>query len=70
MTFWCGMEAERNIRSAMGNSMAIKPKCDTCGDELKEFGAILLSPPKRNMVRKFHLCKKCYHETLRGLGQK
>jgi hypothetical protein len=25
--------------------MAIKPKCNKCGDELIEFGAILLSPP-------------------------
>jgi hypothetical protein len=25
--------------------MAIKPKCDKCGKELKEFGGILFSPP-------------------------
>jgi len=31
--------------------MAIKPKCDKCGDELKEFGAILLSPPNKKMAR-------------------
>jgi hypothetical protein len=41
--------------------MAIKPKCDKCKEELKEFGAILLSPPdKNNKVRKYHFCKKCY----------
>ena len=29
--------------------------------ELKDFGAILLSPPdKDNSVKKFHLCKQCY----------
>lgn len=41
--------------------MAIKPKCDKCKKELKEFGAILLSPPDRkNSVKKFHLCFSCY----------
>ena len=41
--------------------MAIKPKCDKCGLELVEFGAILLSPPnKQNQVIKHHLCKSCY----------
>lgn len=41
--------------------MAIKPKCDKCKEELKDFGGILLSPPdKKNMVEKFHLCKTCY----------
>lgn len=43
--------------------MAIKPKCDKCKEELKDFGAILLSPPdKSSKVKKFHLCKKCYSE--------
>ena len=28
-------------------AMAIKPKCDKCQNELKEFGAILLSPPNK-----------------------
>jgi hypothetical protein len=54
----------------MENSMAIKPKCDKCKKELKEFGGILLSPPKKNMVEKFHLCQKCYREVSRGLGKK
>ncbi len=41
--------------------MAIKPKCDKCKEELKDFGAILLSPPnKKSDVRKFHICKDCY----------
>lgn len=41
--------------------MAIKPKCDKCGAELEEFGAILLSPPDRKSdVHKDHLCVKCY----------
>lgn len=43
--------------------MAIKPKCNKCGEELDEFGAILLSPPdENNKVRKFHICKDCYYE--------
>jgi len=50
--------------------MAIKPKCDKCKKELKEFGGILLSPPKKNMVRKFHLCQGCYREILHSFGKK
>lgn len=39
-----------------------------CKDELVDFGGILLSPPnKEEMVRKFHLCKKCYKEIAKGL---
>ncbi len=45
--------------------MAIKPVCDKCKKELKDYGAILLSPPDaKQKVRKFHLCKKCYKEVL------
>lgn len=41
--------------------MAIKPKCDKCGEELKDFGAILFSPPDKNStVKKFHVCVGCY----------
>jgi hypothetical protein len=43
--------------------MSIKPKCDKCKKELKDFGGILLSPPdSKDKVRKFHLCKDCYKE--------
>lgn len=43
--------------------MAISPKCDKCGEELAEFGAILLSPPdEKSTVKKFHICKTCYQE--------
>ena len=45
--------------------MAIKPKCDFCKNELKEFGGILLSPPnKKDMVNKKHICKDCYKKIL------
>src|SRR5690242_12451274 len=40
-------------------SMAIAPRCDvvTCGRELEEFGALLLSPPdNQGFVKKYHLC--------------
>lgn len=45
--------------------MAITPICDKCKKELVDFGAILLSPPDENdKVRKFHLCKSCYHDVI------
>lgn len=51
----------RSLRNVAVSNMAINPKCDKCREELKEFGAILLSPPdKKSTVKKFHLCKKCY----------
>ncbi len=41
--------------------MAIRPKCDKCGEELKDFGAILFGPPDENStVKKFHICVNCY----------
>ena len=40
----------------------IQPHCDKCGNELKEFGGILLSPPIGNDVKKFHLCVNCYED--------
>ncbi len=43
--------------------MSIKPKCNKCKKELKDFGGILLSPPdKRDRVRKYHICKICYKD--------
>lgn len=43
--------------------MAITPKCAQCGEELQDFGAILLGPPDdTGAVQKFHLCKSCYNE--------
>ena len=38
----------------------IKPRCDICHKELKESGAILLSPPNDDLVRKYHICKDCF----------
>lgn len=43
--------------------MAIKPNCDKCGSELKEFGGILFGPPQNGgEVKKNHLCVDCYNE--------
>jgi hypothetical protein len=43
--------------------MAIQPTCDKCGNELTEFGGILLSPPsEQNQVTKYHLCIDCYQQ--------
>ncbi len=48
--------------------MAIAPKCDKCGKELRAFGAILFSPPnERSEVKKFHICAECYAELLETL---
>ena len=48
--------------------MAIKPTCDVCKKELKDFGGILLSPPGiRSMVKKFHICKLCYAKIKKDL---
>ncbi len=43
--------------------MAIAPKCDVvqCGQELKEFGALLFSAPDANgLTKKQHVCVHCY----------
>ena len=41
----------------------IDPKCNMCGEELNEYGAILLSPlDNENRVVKFHICKNCYNK--------
>jgi len=47
--------------------MSIKPICNCCGEELDDFGAIILSPPYHSVycsddehVYKWHICQKCY----------
>lgn len=39
-------------------------KCDQCGRELFEPGALLLSPPRGEgwLVEKYHLCVDCWKE--------
>lgn len=50
--------------------MAIRPKCDKCKKELKKFGALLFSPPVKNVVKKFHMCVACWKKISRGLEKK
>jgi hypothetical protein len=51
--------------------MAIRPVCDKCQAELKEFGGVLLSPPdSKNKVLKLHLCKTCYSKILESFKKK
>ena len=38
----------------------LKIKCDICGKELNEPGALLFSPPNKYIVHKYHICKDCY----------
>ena len=41
----------------------ISPKCDLCGKELNDYGALLFSPPdEKNNVKKAHICKDCYNK--------
>jgi hypothetical protein len=44
--------------------VAIQVLCDRCLEELKEKGAIILSPPQDDhgvdVVQKYHLCVRCY----------
>lgn len=50
--------------------MAIKPKCEKCKKELKDFGTVLLSPPdKNNSVKKFHLCAQCYKDLTKAISR-
>lgn len=50
--------------------MAIKPVCNRCGNELKEFGGILFSPPNNSeLVKKWHLCRSCYEELIKDLKE-
>ncbi len=43
----------------------IKPICYKCKREIKEFGALLFSPPMLNdTVHKMHLCLECYKKVL------
>jgi len=61
----------KSFYSLAENNMAIKPKCDKCKKELKEFGGILLSPPdKKGLVKKFHLCQACYKGVADCFGDK
>ena len=39
----------------------INPKCDFCGSEFEDYGALLFSPPdSESKTIKNHVCQKCY----------
>ncbi len=38
----------------------MKPKCVVCKKRFETYGAILFSPPKKDMVKKLYICSKCY----------
>jgi hypothetical protein len=42
------------------------PKCDRCGKDQKELGAILLSPPVGKLVVKIHICAECYKKVVKA----
>ncbi len=57
--------------------MAIKPKCDKCGNELKEYGGLAFSPPRTLPdespsldVNKYHICADCWRKFLEWLKLK
>jgi len=45
----------------------IKPKCDICDKELKDFGGLCFSPPEGLNVKKYHICVKCWNEKILSL---
>lgn len=51
-------------------NVMLKIDCDTCGEELKQPGALLFTPPEgdpRCECIKLHLCVKCFDKTLKFL---
>lgn len=42
----------------------IEPICDVCGENLKDFGAILISPPIIDVCVKQHICKDCFEKQI------
>lgn len=58
------------LLSPYNTVMAIRPTCDMCKQELTAFGGLLFSPPKKNIVKKFHLCVTCYKAVVRSFAKK
>jgi hypothetical protein len=36
------------------------PSCTICDDTLSDLGALVFSPPKEDLARKWHVCTHCY----------
>jgi len=64
---------EDGIELNLDEVAGLNVNCFRCWKKLKEKGAILFSPPERtssdnvDTVKKFHICKPCYTETLEFL---
>jgi len=51
--------------------MAIPPICASCKEEIFNYAALLLGPPTReSMVKKDHLCGKCYNKVIDSINAK
>lgn len=42
----------------------IEPICDVCGETLKDFGAILISPPIIDVCIKQHIYQECFEKNI------
>lgn len=59
----------RDVSDAVSQMSGFNFKCDSCGTNLDEPGAVAFSPPNHSIikidtstVRKFHICVKCFFE--------
>ena len=41
-------------------SQGLQVHCDSCGEILTDFGALLFSPPVARDVKKYHICVRCF----------
>jgi hypothetical protein len=49
----------------------IRPRCDLCGRELVAPGALVFGvPTDADMVRKYHICTRCFHHRIMPLFQR
>lgn len=44
----------------MKKKVGLLINCEACKDLITEQGALIFSPPTRDLVGKHHLCRKCY----------
>jgi len=40
--------------------VSLEIKCDCCGKDISDPGALLFGPPKDKQVSKTHICVTCY----------
>jgi hypothetical protein len=58
--------ADEGLKYGAGRSDMLNLKCDKCGRELSQPGALLFSPPTGEgwLVEKYHLCQDCWLATI------